>query len=235
MKTVAIIPARGGSKRLPGKNIMDLGGKPLLAYTIEAALQSPSIDRVIVSTDDLDIAAVAREWGAEVPFIRPSELAQDSTPDRPVLQHALKWLEENDHQRFDYLALLRPTAPFKSVALIEECIAKLSATGRFSCVRTVTHSEGVFHPYWMFRSEDDRLAPFIEGVTLEKYYRSQLLPECLRLNGVVDILRTSFVLEGDSHWGDCMGFVMTDELDAVDIDTLFDFQFCEFLLTQRSL
>lgn len=232
-RTVAIIPARGGSKRLPGKNIMDLGGKPVLAYTIEAALAAPSIERVIVSTDAPAIADVARQWGAEVPFMRPPELARDDTPDRPVLQHALHWLADKEQQHFDFLALLRPTSPFKSVALIERCIEKLQQGNDFSCIRTVSPAEGVFHPYWMFRDDNGRLAPFIDGISLDKYYRSQLLPECLRLNGVVDILRTALVLEGNSHWGDRMGFVVTDEIDSVDIDTPFDFKFCEFLLTQR--
>lgn len=218
---------------MPGKNIKDLGGKPLLAYTIEAALQAPSVSKVIVSTDSSAIAEVALAWGAEVPFIRPAELALDATPDRPVLQHALQWLAEHEGREYDLLAYLRPTAPFKSVALIEQCIAKLMAAKQLTCVRTVTHSEGVFHPYWMFRGEQGRLTPFIEGISIDKYYRSQLLPECLRLNGVVDILRTSLVMTGESHWGDHMGFVVTDDLDSVDIDTEFDFQFCEFLLSKR--
>jgi len=233
MKTLAIIPARGGSKRLPGKNIKDLGGKPLLAYTIEAARQAPSISRVLVSTDSDKIAQVAKQWGAEVPFMRPAELAADAVPDRPVLQHALRWLEEHEGQKYDLLAYLRPTAPFKSVSLIEECIARLKGDQQLTCVRTVTHSEGVFHPYWMFRDQQGELAAFIDGISIDTYFRSQLLPECLRLNGVVDILRTSLVMEGDSHWGAHMGFVVTDDLDSVDIDTEFDFQFCEFLLSRR--
>lgn len=235
MKTVALIPARGGSKRLPGKNIKDLGGKPLLAYTIEAALNAESVDRIILSTDDESIAKVALEWGADVPFIRPEHLAQDKTPDRPVLQHALDWLKQNDQQEFDFLVLLRPTSPFKTAKLIDQCVSKLAASDSYSSIRTVTPAEGVFHPYWMFHSEGDCLSPFIDGISLEKYYQSQLLPKCLRLNGLVDVLRTDRILGQGNHWGECIGSVVTEEIDSVDIDNLLDFQFCEFLLSQKKV
>ena len=233
MKVVALIPARGGSKRLPEKNIRNLGGKPLLAYTVEAALSAESVDRVIVSTDDESIARVSRECGAEVPYMRPGSLAQDSTPDRPVMQHALDWLRQHDEQEFDLLVLLRPTSPFKTAELIDHCVDKLTASDCYTSVRTVTRAEGVFHPYWMFRSEGDCLSPFIDGISLEKYYQSQLLPKCLRLNGVVDVLRTDRILGQSNHWGECIGHVITEEIDSVDIDNLLDFQFCEFLLSQK--
>ena len=155
MKTLALIPARSGSKRLPGKNIKDLGAKPLIAHTIEAALQSTAVDCVVVSTDDEAIAAVAQHWGAEIPFMRPSELAKDTTPDRPVLQHALDWLENNEGLAFDLLVLLRPTTPFKTAELIDRCVRRLWEDSRLTAVRTVSRAEGVFHPYWMFRNDEE--------------------------------------------------------------------------------
>lgn len=218
---------------MPGKNIKNLGGKPLLAYTIEAALQAKTVDRIVLSTDDESIAQVALERGLDVPFLRPADLAQDSTPDHLVLLHALHWLKENDKQEFDFLVLLRPTSPFKTAALIDQCVNKLASSDTYTSLRTVTRAEGVFHPYWMFRNGDDCLSPFIDGISLEKYYQSQLLPECLRLNGVVDVLKTEMILEEGNHWGECIGHVVTEEIDSVDIDNNLDFQFCEFLLGQK--
>ncbi len=233
MKTLALIPARGGSKRLPGKNIMALGGKPLIAHTIEAALQAQSVDRVVVSTDDGEIAGVARAWGAELPFMRPAELALDTTPDRPVLAHALDWLEENEGESFDFLVLLRPTTPFKTPELIDRCVKRLAEDSKCTAVRTVSRAEGVFHPYWMFRNEEGRLRPFIDGISLGTYYQSQLLPECYRLNGVVDVLRAGLIRGGGQHFGEDVGFVETEEEQSIDIDTPFDFELCEFLIERK--
>ena len=114
MKILGIIPARGGSKSVPRKNIKDLGGKPLIAWTIEAAKASGVFDRLILTTDDEEIAEVGKKWGAEVAFMRPAELAQDTTPTLPVLQHAVKWLEDNDGSKPDAGMILQPTTPFSS-------------------------------------------------------------------------------------------------------------------------
>ena len=119
---VAIIAARGGSKGLPGKNIRPLAGKPLIAYSVEAAKASPYVDRVIVTTDSPEIAEVARKFGAEVPFMRPPELAQDLTPTEPVLAHAEEWLEREEGYRVDIVVFLQPTDIFRKRAMIDETV-----------------------------------------------------------------------------------------------------------------
>lgn len=124
-RVVAIIPARGGSKGLPGKNVRLLAGKPLIAYSIEAAKASPLVDRVLVTTDDPAIAAAAKAHGAEVPFMRPAELAQDLTPTEPVLKHAVEWLETNEGYRVDIVLFLQPTDIFRKRAMIDGVIQAL--------------------------------------------------------------------------------------------------------------
>ena len=231
--TLGIIPARGGSIRIPRKNIRSLGGKPLIAYTIEAANLATRLDRVIVSTDDEEIAEVARSHGAEVPFMRPAELATEDTPDAPVFIHALKWLGETEGFYPELLVNLRPTTPFKTGGIIDEVISVAFRTGA-DVVRTVTRAHGVHHPYWMFTVEEDGLAhPVLPGVDLNIYYQSQLLPSVYRLNGVVDAMRVSVIKSGDSLSTQHVQTVEVDEWMATDIDTEFDFRFCELLLEKQ--
>ena len=132
---ISIIPARGGSKGIPKKNIVLLAGKPLIAYSIGQSLQCRHIKRTIVSTDDPEIAEIAREYGAEVPFIRPKELAKDDTPDLPVFLHALDWLEKQESYLPDLIVHLRPTSPLREVKHIEEAIEKLLAVWRYNSFR----------------------------------------------------------------------------------------------------
>ena len=231
--TLGIIPARGGSVRVPKKNIRSLGGKPLIAYTIEAAAAATLLDRVIVSTDDEEIAEVARSSGADVPFMRPAELAAEDTPDTPVFIHALNWLAEAEGFYPELLVNLRPTTPFKTGGIIDEVISVALRTGA-DVVRTVTRTHGVHHPYWMFTLEEDGLAhPVLPGVNLNTYYQSQLLPSVYRLNGVVDAMRVSIIKSGDSLSTQQVQTVEVSELMAVDIDTELDFRFCELLLEEH--
>src|ERR1043166_7224804 len=137
---LALIPARGGSKGIPRKNLMQLAGKPLIAYSILQTQRSTRINRVIVSTDDEEIAQVARQWGAEVPFMRPSEYAQDLSPDIDVFRHALTWLQENDHYKPEMVVQLRPTGPARQVALIDQAIELLVAHPAADAVRSVSVS-----------------------------------------------------------------------------------------------
>ena len=158
MQVLAIIPARGGSKGVPHKNIRPLCGKPLIAWTIEVALACPTLERIIVSTDDLAIAEVARTYGAEVPFIRPAKLAQDDTPDLPVYNHTLMWLAENENYFPELVAWLRPTVPLRAVQDVEAAVALLQRSD-FDCVRSVCKAE--HHPYWMKRLDNGCLVPFV--------------------------------------------------------------------------
>jgi len=144
-RVLALIPARGGSKGIPGKNIMTIGGKPLIAHTILQAQASQRINRVIVSTDDEQIAAVSREWGAELPFIRPAEFAQDLSPDIDVFRHALNWLREHEGYVPDLVVHLRPTGPVRRIVLIDQAIGELAAHPEADALRSVARRlEGAF-------------------------------------------------------------------------------------------
>lgn len=192
-KIVAIIPARGGSKGVPRKNIREIAGKPLIAWTIETALLCEMLDRVIVSTEDEEIAKIANQCGAGVPFLRPLDIAQDNTPDLPVYQHALSWLNEHEKYCPDIIVWLRPTAPLRIVEDIEGAIKLLTET-KADCVRTVCKAE--HHPYWMKQLNGNRLLHFLEGIEeTKKYYRRQLLPPVYRLNGAVDVTWRETVME----------------------------------------
>ncbi|WP_416305793.1 cytidylyltransferase domain-containing protein [Neptunicella sp. SCSIO 80796] len=229
-----VIPARGGSKGIPRKNLREVNGIPLIAYTIKAALASHCLAGVVVSTDDEEIAQVALEHGAQVPFMRPVELATDSATDLQVITHFSQWLAEQAIP-VQSIAYLRPTTPLKTAQLIDEGILKLTQNPQFSGVRSVTKTEGVFHPYWMFaEDEQHRLAPFVEGITLEKYYQRQLLPSCFRLNGVCDLLRIDNLSSGDIY-GPNVGFIEIPENQSIDIDTELDLKWLEFLLHQQEL
>jgi CMP-N,N'-diacetyllegionaminic acid synthase len=230
---VALIPARGGSKGIKGKNIKLLNGKPLIAFSIEAALKCKVINRIIVSTDNAEIASIAIKYGAEVPFMRPPEISTDQTPDQPVMQHCINWLNVNENFQPEYLAYLRPTTPFKTAILIENCFIKISNSKTATSLRTVTKSEGVFHPYWMYKTEKDELKPFIDGINIKEYYRRQMLPECYRLNGVIDILRPEIFMNQNDIYGKNIIYNELNEKQSVDIDNEFDFAFAEFLMKNK--
>lgn len=228
-KILAIIPARGGSKSIPQKNIRILVGKPLIAWTIEVALSCPSLDRRIVSTDDQEIAEIARQYSAEVPFLRPPELAQDDTPDLPVYKYALSWLREHEGYHPDIVVWLRPTSPLRTTHDIEAAI-RLLIQSDADCVRSVCRVE--HHPYWMKRFAGDRLVPFIEGFDERRYYQRQLLPTVYRLNGAVDVTWCKTVMErGLLYSGDVRGYIMPIER-SIDLDSELDFALAELLLKE---
>ena len=217
MSVLGLIPARGGSKGIPRKNLRELAGKPLLAWTVEAALACPLLDRVLVSTDDDEIAAAARACGAEVPFARPAQLANDDTPDLPVYRHALETLGDE----FDVVAWLRPTAPLRTAEDIAAAVRLLEETGA-DCVRSVCEAE--HSPYWMGRVEEGRLVPLLDDLPPQR----QLLPPVYRLNGAVDAVRCAAVGE-ELFDGDVRAYVMPPER-SVDLDTELDFLLAEVLL-----
>ena len=152
-EVLALIPARGGSKSIPRKNIRPFAGHPLIAYSIAAGLWAETVTRVIVSTDDNQIAAVARRYGAETPFLRPDEYSQDNTPDLPVFQHALNWLAEHEGYRPEIVVHLRPTSPFRRVSHIDEAVYRLLARPEADAVRTVCVP--FQNPFKMWRIEPD--------------------------------------------------------------------------------
>lgn len=233
MMVLGLIPARGGSKRVPGKNLRMLAGKPLIAHTIEAALKADCIGRLIVSTDDEAIAAVAREYGAEVPFMRPSNLGEDTTPDQPVFRHAVQWLADNGGYEPDIILNLRPTTPLKTPEIICHVVERLGR-GDVEIVRTMTKVEGVHHPYWMYKiDENGATSSFVGGLKVSDYYQSQLLPPTYRINGMVDGYKRAVVTGGDILASDNMAAVITQDDISIDIDTELDLRRCELLMEGR--
>ena len=234
MNVIALIPARGGSKRIPNKNIKLLNGKPLIAYSIELALKSPLIERVIVSTDSMEIARIAKTYNAEVPFLRPSQFAGDTVGDFPVFKHLIDFLKAEENYSPDIILNLRPTAPLRNEDDIRNIIDKFTESNTFDSVRSVTKVEGVHHPYWMFEKDNEGLGiPVIPEKSIKKYYQSQLLPPVFRLNGVVDGIKTSNITNYNNLYGNRMVISEIPESRSHDIDTLSDFQFVEFLMSKN--
>lgn len=227
---LGIIPARGGSKGIPRKNIIDLGGKPLLYYTIKAAKEAKILDRLVLSSEDAEIIEIAKSLGVEVPFVRPAKYAQDHVGDQPVLQHALTALKDLDGYQPDLVLYLKPTIPFRIGDDIKNVVKKLKDKNVDS-VRTVTQTTGVNHPYWMFTMDEEGMShPLISGKSIAKYPRRQLLPPVFRLNGVVEGLKPEFILNHASIYGENMALVTVPENRAVDIDTPADLDYARYLL-----
>ena len=226
---LGLIPARGGSKGVPRKNIRELAGKPLIAYSILSAQQAKRLHRFIVSTDDEEIAAVARHWGAEVPFLRPKELAQDDTPDLPVFQHALKWLREQEDYVPDILVHLRPTQPLRTARHIDEVVEKLLETGADS-VKSVRSVEE--HPHKMWEVVGERLVPYLKTefrLRVGPDYPRQKLAPLYVSSGLVDAVRRE-VVEAGSTTGDFVVPYFPDSILSVDLDSPYHFILAEVLL-----
>ena len=223
-EVLALIPARGGSKGIPRKNIRDFAGAPLISYSIAAGLQSRYVTRVIVSTDDEEIAAVARQWGAETPFLRPAEFAQDDTTDLPVFQQALTWLAENENYHPDFLVQLRPTSPVRPIGLIDEAIELMLANPQADCVRGVVPSGQNPFKMWQIEPDSHQLKPLLSLPNLKEPYNAprQELPKTYWQTGHVDVIRASTILEKGSLTGDVILPVLIDPRYTVDIDTPAD-------------
>jgi len=226
---LGIIPARGGSRAVPRKNLKLLGGKPLIVWSIEAARAARELTRCIVSTDDEEIAAVAREHGAEVPFLRPAEYARDDTPDLPVFQHALTWLAEQQDYRPAMVVHLRPTLPFRRPEQIDEVIRLMRQTGA-DCVKSVYPEK--HHPRKLWRLQDGRLGPY-EDTPLFRRFGSDLarqtLPPVYWPAGLVDAIRRE-VVERGSTMGELVVPYLVDPEPCVDLDTEHDFLVAEAIL-----
>lgn len=230
MEILAIIPARGGSKGVPRKNIRPLNGKPLIAYTIEEAKKSKYISRVIVSTEDQEIADISKTYGADIPFMRPLELASDLSPSFDTIIHAINWLSENEGYKPEYICLLQCTTPLKRVDDIDGIIKKLLSTGMDGAI-TVCESES--HPYWMQTFDGDRMQNFVSQEL--QVLRRQDLPSVYKLNGVAWVVKTAALLSEKSLMvKNRTGYVM-GALESVDIDTDMDFKYAEMLIKEREI
>ena len=223
MKILAIIPARGGSKGIPGKNIKLLGGKPLLQYTVESVKESALLSRVILSSDDENIIAVGKELGLEVPFVRPPELAVDTTSSLDVIKHALEELRDQG-QEYDAVCLLQPTTPFRTAGLIDKAIEKFRS-GNYDSLISVREVPAEFNPHWTFEEKDGKLK--IATGEEEIITRRQDLPKAYHRDGAVYITKTSVLLEQNSLYGKNIGFVDTTGDPYVNIDTEEDWEEAE--------
>jgi CMP-N,N'-diacetyllegionaminic acid synthase len=230
MRVLAIIPARGGSKGIPRKNIRLLAGKPLLQYTAEAALSAESLTRVILSTEDQETAEVGRKCGLEVPFLRPSELAQDDTPTLPVVQYTLRILEETG-EKYDAVCLLQPTSPFRTAKSIDECIDLLVRV-RADCVLTVLSVPQKYNPHWVYFENHDG---FLELSTGEPtpIPRRQLLPPAFHREGSIYVARRDVVMEKNSLYGERVAGYAVASPSSINLDSLEDWEEAERLLAHE--
>ena len=221
---LALIPARGGSKGIPRKNIRKFAGYPLIAWSIAAAKQAACVTRIIVSTDDEEIAAVAREYGAETPFLRPAEFAQDQTADLPVFEHALEWLEANENYQPEVVIQLRPTSPIRPKACVDSAVKILLEHADADCVRGVVPAGQNPHKMWRFAGDGQPMTPLltVEGIAEPYNAPRQILPPVYWQTGHIDAIRVSTIKEKKSLSGDVIYPLLIDPRYTVDIDTLSD-------------
>lgn len=225
-KVLAVVPARAGSKGIPGKNLTSVAGKPLIAWTIEAAKQSRFIDRLILSSDDPKIIEVSKKMGCEVPFVRPGELASDEASLVDVVIHAMQ-----AEKSFDLVLLLQPTSPLRTTGDIDGALERMMSTGASSVVSVTEVSKS---PYWMYElRKDHRLEPFIsQGKPAD---RRQLLPKLHVLNGAIYLIRGETLLKERSFVNaDTVAWEM-DSASSIDIDVELDLKLASYLLSERQM
>jgi len=226
---LGIIPARGGSKAIPRKNLALLANKPLLAWTVEVALESASLDRLVISTDDPEIADVGKKLGAEIPFLRPTELAADTSTSIDVILHAIRWFADNENYRPDYVLLLQPTSPLRTATDIRESI-KLALAKHADCVVSVCETHQ--HPLWMKGVND-------EGRLVDLYPQSpaptrrQDLPSVFALNGAIYLALRTFVLSERTFISDRTYAYVMPENRSLDVDTPWDLYLANLILNDR--
>jgi CMP-N,N'-diacetyllegionaminic acid synthase len=220
MNILAIIPARSGSKTIKDKNIRQINGKPMIFYSIYHAQNSKYINRIIVSTDSIKYSNIARKYGAEVPFIRPAEYAQDNSTDFEVFQHTLKWLEKNENYCCDLCVHLRPTHPIRKVTDIDKMINYMINNPEIDSMRSIVEAKET--PYKMWFIENDLLRPVINTEIQEAYNKPrQQLPQVYYQNASIDIIRTSTIIKKKSISGENIaGYLMEEFWDIDNIEEL---------------
>lgn len=228
---LGLITARGGSKGIPGKNIRPLGGRPLIAWSVDAAQQSDYLDRVVVTTDCDSIREAAVRAGAEGPFLRPPELAQDDSPHIQCVLHALEWLETHQDYRPEAVCLLQPTSPLRTAQDIDAACA-IFMSRRVDAVVSVCESEE--HPFFAkTMTSNGRLVPFIEGGLA--YNRRQALPPSFHINGAVYVNRVSALRRDQSFYPEDLYASIMPRERSLDINTPWDFRLAEILITENCL
>ena len=236
-EVLAVIPARGGSKGIPRKNIKDFAGYPLIAYSIAAGLKSKYVTRTIVSTDDEEIAAVARSCGADVPFLRPEEFSRDNTLDLPVFRHALEWLAENENYHPDILIQLRPTSPARPINCVDDAIQILLDHPEADSVRGVVSAGQNPFKMWQISAGSGEMKPLIGVDGIKEAYNAprQSLPDVYWQTGHIDAIRPRAILEKNSMSGDIIMPLVIDVRYTIDIDTPADWEKSEWLVTDGGL
>lgn len=233
MRVLGLIPARGGSKGIPRKNVRKLAGRPLICYSFDSALGSRCLDRIIVSTDDPEIAGLARQAGIAVPFMRPADLASDNAAMLPVVQHAVRALKSLDGYEPDVVVLLQPTAALRQARHIDEAVTLLLDRGADSIVSVCPVPEA-FNPYWVhIVSADGRLVHFIpDGMT--RYTRRQDLPRVYWREGTIYAVRRDTLMLKNTLYGDvCLAYVL-DTNDILHLDSPFDWLVAELVMERRA-
>lgn len=236
-EVLAIVPARGGSKGIPRKNIKEFAGYPLISYSIAAGLQAETVTRTIVSTDDEEIAAVAREWGAETPFLRPVELASDQSLDLPVYQHALKWLKEQEGYEPDVVVQLRPTSPVRPVDCVDGAVRMLLKNPQADCVRGVVPAGQNPHKMWRRDDGSGKLSPLLTVPGIDEPYNAprQILPPVYWQTGHIDAIRPETIMKKNSMTGETLLGMVIDPQFTIDIDTPKDWARSEWLVWHGGL
>jgi CMP-N,N'-diacetyllegionaminic acid synthase len=229
MKTLGVITARGGSKGIPRKNIRFLCGKPLLQYTAEAALSAKLLDRVILTTDDEEIAAIGRACNLEVPFLRPVELARDDTPTLPVIQHAVHSIEAGA-DRYDAICILQPTNPLRRAEDIDACI-QLLERGSLDSVISVLPVPHEYNPHWVYFQSVDGQLELSTGESAP-IARRQDLPPAFHRDGSVYVTRRDVLMEGNSLYGAQTAGYPMDAHRHVNLDGPKDWERAESLLEE---
>ncbi|MGH9970705.1 MAG: cytidylyltransferase domain-containing protein [Pyrinomonadaceae bacterium] len=231
---LGLIPARGGSKSIPKKNIALLAGRPLLAYTCEAALASKRVTRVVLSTDDGDIANVGKNCGVEVPFLRPKDLSQDDTPSIAVVEHCLRWLAENNAFEPDIVVLLQPTSPLRRAHHIDEALAHLEAVEAETVV-SVINVPHRFSPYSIMKLDKGWLHDFWEQPVPFDRYRRQEVPRLYARNGpAILAARAEVIREYKSFYGSRVTAYLMGDMESIDIDDPFDLELAAWLIERQT-
>ncbi|MRS04691.1 acylneuraminate cytidylyltransferase family protein, partial [bacterium] len=237
VEVLAIIPARGGSKGIPRKNIRDFAGYPLIAYSIHAARTAKYVTRTIVSTDDIEIAEVAKQFGAEVPFLRPAEFADDLSLDLPVFRHALETLQKNEGYKPDLVVQLRPTSPIRPVDLVDTAIEVLLNNPHGDSVRGVVPSGQNPHKMWKFNRGQGLLEGLIQVSGIQEPYNAprQALPETFWQTGHIDVIKPEIILDQNSMSGKNILPVFIDPDFTVDLDKPSDWVKAEWIVWHSGL
>lgn len=229
---IAIIPARSGSKGVPGKNIKSLGGIPLFAFSIIAAKMMPSVSRVIVSTDSIEYSEIAKEYGAEVPFLRPIEISGDKSTDYDLFLHALNWFKDYENFIPDYLLHLRPTTPLRDPQIMEDAVKLFNENKNIATSLRSGHSAPESPYKWFLKDDNNYFKGLRDDLTPEKVnLPRQSFPSVYIPDGYIDILKSSVILENRTLHGDKM--LVFESPFCVEVDTKDDFEYLEFQIEKE--